>query len=150
VRGKDGASLRITFGFVSLIGRKITVDAGTHADRRLLKSSFKAWHGDTLATRLEKSIDQRCLQKHFTHWTVRQRGILLSRVRDQRFLEEAFEIWKERIEGIQTVLDSTLEVAESGRNLRILGHSFSEWRKNLTMRNNEVELATVSPPCNYS
>jgi hypothetical protein len=93
--------------------------------------------------RLERSIDQRRQREYFTYWIVQQRGILLSRVRDQRFLQEALEIWKERFEGIQTVLDGTLEIAESGRNVRILSDSFSKWRRSLTMRNKQVELAIV-------
>ena len=128
-----------------LTDRKITVDAGTQADWRLLRSSFKGWHDDAMATRLERSIDQRRLQGSFTYWIVQQRGILLSRVRDQRLLQEALEIWKERFDGIHTVLDSTLEIAETGRNLRILGDSFSKWRRTLTMHKEESSLASVSP-----
>lgn len=132
--------------FCPLTYRKITVDASTQADWRLLRSSFKGWHDDAMSTRLERRIDQRRLQESFTYWIVRQREILLSRVRDQRLLQEALEIWKERLDGIQTVLDGTLEIAESGRKLRILGDSFSKWRRTLTMRKEESGLASVIPP----
>lgn len=129
----------------ALTGRKVTVDASTQAERRLLRLSFKAWHDDAKATRLERSIDHRRLQELLRYWIVQQRGVLLSRVRDQRFAQEALEIWRERFEGIQSVLDNTLDVAGKGRNLRLLGASISKWRTSFTMRTEDFELADVIP-----
>lgn len=131
--------------FSLLIERKVTVDASTQADWRLLRLSFKAWHDDAKASGLERSIDHRRLQELFRCWIVRQRGVLLCRVREQRLLQEALEIWRERFEGIRSVLDNTFDIAEKGRNLRLLGASIAKWRTSLTMRTEDFELAAVSP-----
>jgi hypothetical protein len=121
----------------------MTVDASTKANWKLLRTTFKAWREDAVSARLASRIDHRRLQKSFSFWVVRQRGVLLERVRDQRFLQEALDIWRERYEGIQEVLDSTLEVVETTRSNKLLRTSFRIWKENVAIREEEHDLACV-------
>jgi hypothetical protein len=150
-RGRGGEVQRIVSCFVAPnIASKMTIDASTQADWKLLRAAFKGWRDDSLSSWLESRIDRRRLRLSFSFWMVRQRGVLLERVRDQRFLHEALEIWKERYEGIQEVLDSTLEIVETTRITKVLRSSLHLWKETLEFRRGEYELASViSPPIHH-
>jgi hypothetical protein len=122
---------------------KLTVDACTQAEWKLLRSSFKAWRDDAGSTRLEKRIDRRIVAQSFRLWVIQQRSKLLARVRDQSFLQEALEIWKERWREIQDALNSTLEISERSRAMKILGTSLTLWQETLAIRRQEYDLAIV-------
>jgi hypothetical protein len=119
------------------------VDASTQAEWKLLRTSFKAWRDDAVASQLEKRMEGRSLKQYFRLWVIQQRGKLLGRVRDEWFLREALGIWRERLNEIQDALNSTLDVAERSRAKKILGTSIKLWRETLAIRNEEYELAAV-------
>ena len=96
-----------------------------------------------MATKLENRIDRCVVARSFSYWMVRQRGRLLERVRDQRFLHEALEIWRERSQGIHEALDSTSQIIEQTRAIKILRSSFQMWWETLAYRAQENDLAAV-------
>jgi len=124
---------------------KTTIHANAHADWKLLKASFKSWRHDAASMKLENSINRECVRRTFTYWKVQLRGVLLGRLRDHRFLQEAMEIWRERFEGMQEVLDSTLEIVETSRTTKILWSSLQIWRERLAIRTEERDLGMVTP-----
>ena len=121
----------------------MTVDAECKANSSLLRAAFKGWRDDAMACRLEGQIDYRIMSKAFAFWVVRQRGRLLQRVRDRRFIQEAFEIWQERYDGIHDALDSTSEILEHARAVKVLCGFFHIWRGRLTLLQEEIEVAEV-------
>jgi Sfi1 spindle body protein len=125
------------------VSRKMTVDAESKANWSLLRCAFKGWKDDAMASRIEVQIDHRAVSGAFGFWVIRQRGRLLQRVRDQRFLQEAFEIWKERYEGIHDALESTSEILEHSRAVKLLNGSFQVWRQRLRFCDEQVHLAEV-------
>lgn len=121
----------------------MTIDASTKADWNLLRNAFKGWHDDAMATKLENRIDRRIVARSFSYWMVRQRGRLLERVKDRRFLQEALEIWRERFQGIHEALDSTSQIIEQTRAIKVLRSSLQMWRATLAYRSQENDLAAV-------
>jgi hypothetical protein len=133
-----------------LTSRKLTVDAGSKANWNILRNTFKAWRNDAIAAKMESRVDHRILAGSFSYWIIRQRGKLLERVRDDRFVREAFEIWKERFDGIREELDTTSQIVEDARITKVLRSSLSIWRENLTFRSEEMDMAVVRFPREYS
>lgn len=121
----------------------MTVDAGTRADWKLLRISFKAWRDEAVVVRLETQIDQRILEQSFSYWMVRQRGRLLERVRDQRFTQETFEIWRDRYEEIHERLNFARHTFEENRNLRTLKSLMYIWQQIRSFHQQEYEVAMV-------
>jgi hypothetical protein len=121
----------------------MTVDAEGKANWSLLRTAFKGWKDDAVASRIEARIDRRIVSGALLCWVVRQRGRLLQRVRDQRFLQEAFEIWKERYEGIHNALESTSEIVEHTRSIKLMDESFRIWGERLQFSAEQVNIAEV-------
>jgi hypothetical protein len=121
----------------------MTVDAESKANWSLLRTAFKGWKDDAVASRIEARIDHRLVSGTLSFWIVKQRGRLLQRVRDQRFLQEAFEIWKERHEGIHNALESTSEIVEHTRSVKLMDESFRIWGERLQFSAEQVNIAQV-------
>lgn len=122
----------------------MTIDASAKADLNLLRNAFRSWQNDVTKTKLENHIDQRIVAQSFSYWMVRQRGRLLGRVRDRRFLQEALEIWRERFQEIHEALDSTSQIIEQTRAIKVLRSSLRMWRATLAYRSQENDLAAVA------
>jgi Sfi1 spindle body protein len=121
----------------------MTVDAESKANWSLLRTAFKGWKGDAVASRIEARIDRRIVSGALSFWVVRQRGRLLQRVRDQRFIQEALDIWKEQYEGIHNALESTSEIVEHTRSVKLMDESFRIWGEKLQFTTEQANIAKV-------
>jgi len=139
----DGKPQRTRILFSHSLCRKLTVDAETQANWKLLKTSFKAWRDDAVASRLEAVIEHRLLAKCFAYWMIQHRGVLLARVRDQRLVQDALVIWIGRSEDIRLNLEIRLRSAIKSRSSRAVQCAFEIWQEKIIVQNEKQALAIV-------